>query len=221
MMLHHHWRVAPTTTTTTTTNETTTTTIAALRAENASLVVSLAALHVRFGALQRENERLLLLAAVSSPREMVVHSLCARIVELTASEKAMQRKAQRLKHRLDTLREKCAREAEDLREQVRQLQGGITAVQEANDGKATELCRLKRDIAKIKENLTCSISQEIMQTVCILSTGQAYNRDSIAEWLWRNGINRCPNTGINVQEHDYQPATSLALNEVCAIVAKM
>ena len=214
MLLHHHRRVAPATA-----NETTTTTIAALRAENASLIMSLAALHVRFGALQRENERLL--AAVSSPQEVVVHSLCARIVELTASEEAMQRKAQRLKHRLDTLREKCAKEAEDLREQVRQLQGGIAAVQDANDGKATELCRLKRDVARIKEHLTCSISQEIMQRVCILSTGQAYNYDSIAKWLWRSGSNRCPNTGLNVQEHDYQPATSPALNEVCAIVAKM
>jgi chromosome segregation ATPase len=213
-MLLHHRRVAPATA-----NETTTTTIAALRAENASLVMSLAALHVRFGALQRENERLL--AAVSSPQEVVVHSLCARIVELTASEEAMQRKAQRLKHRLDTLREKCAKEAEDLREQVRQLQGGIAAVQDANDGKATELCRLKRDVARIKEHLTCSISQEIMQRVCILSTGQAYNYDSITKWLWRSGSNRCPNTGLNVQEHDYQPATSPALNEVCAIVAKM
>jgi hypothetical protein len=205
-MLLHHRRVAPATANETTT---TTTTIAALRAENASLVVSLAALHVRFGALQRENERLL--AAVSSPQEkVVVHSLCARIVELTASEEAMQRKAQRLKHKLD-----------NLREQVCQLQGGITAVQEANDGKATELCRLKRDVARIKEHLTCSISQEIMQRVCILSTGQAYNRDSIAKWLWQSRSNRCPNTGLSVQEHDYQPATSPALNEVCAIVAKM
>ena len=104
---------------------------------------------------------------------------------------------------------------------MRQLQGGIAAVQDANDGKATELCRLKRDVARIKEHLTCSISQEIMQRVCILSTGQAYNYDSIAKWLWRSGSNRCPNTGLNVQEHDYQPATSPALNEVCAIVAKM
>ncbi len=184
-------------------------TIAALRAENASLIASLAALHMRFDALQN---------AASPPQAtVVVHSLCARIVELTASGEAMQRKAQRLQQKLEA----ASRCAEDLREQVRQLQGGIAEVQDANHSKAAELCRLKRDVAKIKEHLTCTISQDIMQRVCIFSTGQAYNRDSIAEWLWRSGSNRCPNTGRNVQWYDYQPATSPALDEVCAIVARM
>lgn len=187
--------------------------LAALRERNHSLIASLAALRMRFDALQKEN----------APTA-VVRTLCTRVAEMTANEDAMQRNVQRLQQELEeaaALHKQCTREVENLREQVDQLQGGIAELQFANHTKAAELCRLKKNVARIKEHLTCSISQDVMQKVCVLSTGQAYNRDSIAEWLWRSRSHRCPNTGLDVQWHDYQPVIIPAFDEVCAIVAKM
>ncbi len=210
------WRVAPLPPAVASSESTTL--IAALRAENASLVESLATLHVRFDALQRENRLLLEHAgeSSSSPRGGVVLSLCERVAEMTAHEERLRRKLRTLHRRLQEQQQQ-----HDLSEQVHQLRAGMEELQKANHSKATELCRIKRDIARIKEHLTCSITQDIMQTPCILSTGQMYNRSSIVDWLRRSDDHRCPNTNRGVQWFDHAPAICPALSEVCAIVARM
>jgi predicted nucleic acid-binding Zn-ribbon protein len=212
------WRIAPV-------NDSALETIRSLQAENSSLVASLAALHIRCEALEQQNACLLEQQS-SSPQ--VVRSLCARVVELTqqlaAQDECTQRNISRFQRKLKEvvfMQQKSAKESEDLKERVRQLQGEMAALQDSDHANATELRRVKRDIAQIKEHLTCSVSYTIMEKPCILSTGQMYNRDSIIEWLWKSGSHRCPNTNGAVKWHDYQPATSPALNEVCAILARM
>ena len=115
-----------------------------------------------------------------------------------------------------------------LQQRVEQMEGSIEALQEANRSKQMQLMQLKRDaqstearVNKLKECFTCSISHDLMQKPCLLSTGQLFNSDSIRRWLWCSGSEQCPNTRRRLEFHDQCPPVCTALNEVCAILAEM
>ena len=186
--------------------------LAALRAENASLVASLASLHMRYADLQAENAHL--------KERAVVRSLCSKVVDLTKIIDEMHSRERKLMHRLEGVRAEDS-EVPDLRERIFQLESGIEAVQEANHLKTLEINTLKKNVEKIKECFTCSISQDLMQEPRVLSTGHMYNQTHISEWLRRSASHKCPNTNGLVQWHDYPPVKCPALNEVAAILAQM
>ena len=107
----------------------------------------------------------------------------------------------------------------DTQQRIEQLESGMVALQEANHLKEMQILKLRQEVNSLKEFFTCSISQDLMQSPCVLSSGQLYDRDHIVEWLRRS--DRCPNTKRPLDLHDISPPICFALEEVCAILARM
>jgi hypothetical protein len=107
----------------------------------------------------------------------------------------------------------------DTQQRIEQLESGMVALQEANHLKEMQILKLRQEVNSMKEVFTCSISQDLMRSPCVLSSGQLYNRDHIVQWLRRS--DRCPNTQRPLEFHDNFPPICIALEEVCAILARM
>ena len=107
----------------------------------------------------------------------------------------------------------------DTQQRIEQLESGMVALQEANHLKEMQILKLRQEVNSMKQFFTCSISQDLMQSPCVLSSGQLYNHDHIVEWLRRS--DRCPNTKRPLDLHDISPPICFALEEVCAILARM
>jgi hypothetical protein len=124
---------------------------------------------------------------------------------------------------IDTLRRLLEKnriqKSSDTQQRIEQLESGMVALQEANHLKEMQILKLRQEVNSMKEVFTCSISQELMRSPCVLSSGQLYNRDHIVQWLRRS--DQCPNTRVPVEFHDNFPPTCIALKEVCAILARI
>ena len=107
----------------------------------------------------------------------------------------------------------------DTQQRIEQLESGMVALQEANHLKEMQILKLRQEVNSMKQFFTCSVSQDLMQSPCVLSSGQLYNSDHIVEWLRRS--DRCPNTKRPLDLHDISPPICIALEEVCAILARM
>ena len=209
------WRVAP--------DE-----LAFLRAENVRLAAENLYLASRVGRLEDK--------VASRDEDLRFHSKW-----IEKLRRLLEKNTERYRTKIRELQKGCAPSTPDT-QRIEQLESGIVALQEANHFKEMQILRLRQEVGaakasvsvlrqeaeatsasvnRMKEHLTCSISQDLMQVPCLLSTGQLYNRDSVLEWLWRSRSNRCPNTQSQIRLHDNSPPVCIALNEVCAILARM
>jgi pyruvate/oxaloacetate carboxyltransferase len=126
----------------------------------------------------------------------------------------LEKNTERYRKRLQEIRK-----SSDTQQRIEQLESGMVALQEANHLKEMQILKLRQEVNSMKEVFTCSISQELMRSPCVLSSGQLYNRDHIVQWLRRS--DQCPNTRVPVEFHDNFPPTCIALKEVCAILARI
>jgi predicted RNase H-like nuclease (RuvC/YqgF family) len=124
-----------------------------------------------------------------------------------------------LRRLLEKNTERHREKSSDTQQRIEQLESGMVALQEANHLKEMQILKLRQEVNSMKEVFTCSISQDLMRSPCVLSSGQLYNRDHIVQWLRRS--DQCPNTRVPVEFHDNFPPTCIALKEVCAILARI
>lgn len=68
---------------------------------------------------------------------------------------------------------------------------------------------IKNTFATLPKDFICSISLSIMNDPVIVSTGQTYDRSSIARWIHQEGRSTCPKTGQKLADLSFVPNLAL------------
>ncbi|KAJ0259808.1 U box domain-containing protein [Hirschfeldia incana] len=68
---------------------------------------------------------------------------------------------------------------------------------------------IENTFTTLPQDLICSISLNVMNDPVIVSTGQTYDRTSIARWIHQEGRSTCPKTGQKLADSSFVPNLAL------------